>query len=136
MQFICLLLLGYYFKSRDTRFWCKKLLMIDWVQFEIFTKYFTNYFHCYIPPSKPKVRFQQVAAWASEDGGSPEGFTHGCRPCKAARGGPPFCIPCCCCWGTPNPLLNASACRDSINRFAAWRSASRSSAVCLLRRNY
>lgn len=85
---------------------------------------------------KPKYGLQQVAAWASEDGGSPdEGFTHGCRPCRAAKGGPPFCSPCGCCWGTPNPLLNASACRESISRFAAWRSASRSSAVCLLRRN-
>lgn len=31
--------------------------------------------------------------------------------------------------GGPKPLLNASACSDSIKRFAAWRSASRSSAV-------
>lgn len=64
--------------------------------------------------------------------GGPAG-AHGCKPCNAANGAPlPFDI-----WGggPPKPLLNASACNDNINRFAACRSASRSSAVCLLRRN-
>lgn len=36
--------------------------------------------------------------------------------------------------GGANPLLIASACRDNIRRFAAWRSASRSSAVWRLQR--
>lgn len=35
-------------------------------------------------------------------------------------------------FGGGNPLLSASACSDNINRLAACRSASRSSAVCLL----
>lgn len=55
---------------------------------------------------------------------------HGCKPCRAANGAPLLWRS--ICGGGPNPLLNASACNDSINRLAACRSASRSSAVCLL----
>lgn len=57
---------------------------------------------------------------------------HGCKPCNAAKVAPfPFDI---CGGGGPKPLLKASACNDIINRLAACRSASRSSAVCLLRK--
>lgn len=69
---------------------------------------------------------QQPAVWASA--------AHGCRPCRAAKGAPDTDCPTEC-WvvGGAKPLLIASACRESIKRFAAWRSASRSSAVCRLK---
>lgn len=65
---------------------------------------------------------QQPAGWASAHGWSD------CRPANGGANGVDVCAD----WevgGGPNPLLNASACNDSIKRFAAWRSASRSSAV-------
>lgn len=54
----------------------------------------------------------------------------GCRPCRAASGAPGAVAD----WaadggGPPKPLLRASAWRESMSRFAACRSASRSSAV-------
>lgn len=56
---------------------------------------------------------------------------HGCNDCSPANGGARGVDVCadCVVGGGPNPLLNASACNDNIKRFAAWRSASRSSAV-------
>lgn len=78
--------------------------------------------------TKPEM-LQQPALCAS---GGADG-AQGCRPCRAASGAPfPFDID--GGGGGPKPLLRASACRDSINRLAACRSASRSSAVCLLRK--
>lgn len=75
-----------------------------------------------------QMMLQQPAVWASCGAGAAQG----CKPWRAANGAPfPFDIDGA---GGPNPLLRASACNDSINRFAACRSASRSSAVCLLRR--
>lgn len=74
---------------------------------------------------------------------------HGCSPCRAASGAPEFMafielldpFNCDCCDpgcvelpGGAKPLLMASACRDIIRRLAAWRSASRSSAVWRLKK--
>lgn len=74
------------------------------------------------------VMLQQPAVCASGGADGAQGW----RPCRAASGAPlPFDI---CGGGGPKPLLKASACSDSINRLAACRSASRSSAVCLLRK--
>lgn len=66
--------------------------------------------------------FQQPAGWAS---------AHGCndwRPANGGANGVDVCADCAVGAG-PKPLLNASACSESIKRLAAWRSASRSSAV-------
>lgn len=70
-----------------------------------------------IPPQHP-------AGWAS---------AQGCSDCSPANGGANG-VTCDACdvGGPPKPLLKASACNDSIKRLAAWRSASRSSAVCRL----
>lgn len=69
-------------------------------------------------------RAQQPAGCAS---------AHGCSDWSPANGGASG-VTCDACdvGGGPKPLLNASACNDSIKRLAAWRSASRSSAVCRL----
>lgn len=67
---------------------------------------------------------QHPAGWAS---------AQGCSDWSPANGGASG-VTCDACdvGGPPKPLLNASACNDSIKRLAAWRSASRSSAVCRL----
>lgn len=71
------------------------------------------------------VHFQHPAGCAS---------AHGCNDCRPAKGGANGADGCDACGGGgPNPLLNASACSDSIKRLAAWRSASRSSAVWRLK---
>lgn len=58
---------------------------------------------------------------------------HGCSDWSPANGGASGVTwDACDVGGPPKPLLNASACNDSIKRLAAWRSASRSSAVCRL----
>lgn len=56
---------------------------------------------------------------------------HGCNDCRPANGGANGVDACddCVVAAGPKPLLNASACNESIKRFAACRSASRSSAV-------
>lgn len=67
---------------------------------------------------------QHPAGWPS---------AHGCNDWSPANGGANG-VTCDACdvGGPPKPLLNASACNDNIKRLAAWRSASRSSAVCRL----
>lgn len=61
---------------------------------------------------------------------------HGCNDCRPANGGANGVDACddCDVAAGPKPLLNASACNESIKRFAACRSASRSSAVWRLQK--